>query len=289
TSGSLITGRLLPQYYGAYANYFVKFIQAYQSAGVPIYAITPQNEPFFEPGNYPGMRWEPGDVADFIKNNLGPSFASAGINTKIIVWDHNWDVPTYPMTVLNDPAAKPFIDGSAFHCYAGSVSAQTTVHNAHPDRKIYFTECTSGAWSTNWSANLVWDLTNLLIGATRNWSSATIKFNLALDQNFGPHTGGCPNCIGITTINQTTGAVTLNHDYYAIGHFSKFVMPGAVRIDSNQFESDGLLDVAFRNPDGSKVVVVLNSQAANRTFKILWAGQSITYTLPGSSVATFRW
>jgi glucosylceramidase len=143
TSGSLFNGTLQTQYYGAYANYFVKFIQAYNAEGIPVYAITLQNEPHFEPNSYPGMRLEPSDEANFVKNNLGPAFSSAGITTKIIVWDHNWDEPNYPIAVLNDSAAKSYIAGSAFHCYGGTVDAQTTVHNTHPTKNLYFTDCTS--------------------------------------------------------------------------------------------------------------------------------------------------
>ncbi len=288
-SDSLYGGKLLPQDYDLYADYFVEYITAYQAAGVPISFVTLQNEPHYEPPDYPGMRWEATEEADFVKSHLGPAFAAKKIGTKIVVWDHNWDEPGYPIAVLDDPGAKAYVDGSAFHCYGGSVDAQTQVHDAHPDRNVYFTECTSGAWSTNWANNLVWDFQNILIGNFRNWGVSTTKFNLALDQNYGPHTGGCTNCTGIATIDTTNGSVSYNHDFYTLGHFSKFVAPGAVRIDSEQFDRRGLYDVSFRNPDGSKVVVVLNAGHASTPFKIRWAGQSILYTLPAQSAATFKW
>ena len=289
SSGSLYGGRLLTSYYGTYDDYFVRFVQSYAAEGAPVGFVTLQNEPHNEPADYPGMRWGATDQAVFVKEHLGPAFAAAKLPTRIVVWDHNWDEPQYPIAVLNDPGAKPYIDGSAFHCYAGSVANQTQVHNAHPDRNIHFTECTSGEWSTNWENNLLWDFQNLLIGNFRNWGVSVTKFNLALDQANGPHLGGCTNCIGVVTINTASGAVTFNHDYYALGHFSKFVAPGAVRIDSNQFETRGLYDVAFKNPDGSKVTIVVNSAKTRATFKVRWSGQSITYTLPRQSAATFTW
>ena len=288
-SGSLYGGKLLPQDYGLYADYFVKYVTAYQAEGVPISFVTLQNEPHYEPPDYPGMRWEATEEADFVKNDLGPAFAANGIGTRIVVWDHNWDEPGYPITVLDDPAAKAYVDGSAFHCYGGSVDAQTQVHDAHPDRNVYFSECTSGAWSSNWANNLVWDFQNILIGNFRNWGVSTTKFNLALDQNYGPHTGGCTNCTGIATIDTTNGSVSYNHDFYTLGHFSKFVAPGAVRIDSDQFDRRGIYDVSFKNPDGSRVVVVLNAGHASTPFKVRWAGQSILYRLPAQSAATFKW
>jgi len=288
-SGSLYGGKLLPQHYGTYADYFVRFVKAYQAEGIPVGFVTLQNEPHYEPPDYPGMRWEATEEADFVKNHLGPAFAANGITTKIVVWDHNWDEPSYPITVLNDPMAKAYVDGSAFHCYGGTVDNQAQVHDAHPDRNIYFSECTSGEWSTNWADNLVWDFRNILIGNFRNWGVSTTKFNLALDQDNGPHTGGCTNCTGIATINAVDGTVTYNHDFYTLGHFSKFVAPGAVRIESNQFDRRGIYDVSFKNPDGSKVVVVLNAGHASTPFKIRWAGQSVTYTLPALSAATFKW
>jgi glucosylceramidase len=288
-SGSLYGGKLLAQDYGLYADYFVKYVTAYEDEGIPVGFVTLQNEPHYEPPDYPGMRWEPSEEADFVKNHLGPAFETNGISTKIIVWDHNWDEPGYPIAVLDDPAAKPYIDGSAFHCYGGSVDTQSQVHDAHPDRNIYFTECTSGAWSTDWASNLLWDFQNLLIGNFRNWGVATIKYNLALDQNYGPHTGGCTNCTGLATIDTTDGSVGYNHDFYALGHFSRFVAPGAVRIESNQFDRRKIYDVSFKNPDGSRVVVVANAGRGRTSFMIRWAGQSIVYTLPGQSAATFKW
>jgi O-glycosyl hydrolase len=280
-------GALRSNYQGSYANYFVKFVDAYAAAGVPINSVTVQNEIEHKPGNYPGMWMTAAQQADFVKNNLGPALANK--NVKIILLDHNWTLPYYALDVLSDSSAKAYADGTAFHCYGGDPAYQTMVRDAHPDRNIYFTECSSGNWATNWESNLMWDVNNLVIGSSRNWSRTVIKWNIALDTNFGPYNGGCTECTGLVTINQSNGAVTFNHDYYAIGHASKFVAPGARRIASTSLVSNGVTSVAFKNPDGTIVLVVGNDATRSQTFKVRWGGQSFQYSLPKKSVATFVW
>jgi Carbohydrate binding module (family 6)/F5/8 type C domain/Glycosyl hydrolase family 30 beta sandwich domain/Glycosyl hydrolase family 30 TIM-barrel domain len=195
----------------------------------------------------------------------------------------------YAVDVLDDPAARPYVDGTAFHCYGGSPEQQSITRNAHPDKEILFTECASGGWATNWGDNLVWDGVNLLVGATRNWARTALKWNIALDQFGGPHTGGCTNCAGIVTVDRANGAVTYNHDYYSIGHASRFVRPGAHRIASSTQPQAGLHTVAFRNPDGTKVLIAVNANESALQFTGRWGGQSFQYTLPSESIATFTW
>ncbi|WP_188889076.1 S-layer homology domain-containing protein [Paenibacillus radicis (ex Gao et al. 2016)] len=287
-NGSLIMGKLKLEYYGVYADYFVKFIQAYEAEGIPIDAITLQNEPHHEAANYPGMRMEPEDQAELVKH-LGPAFEAAGITTKILVWDHNWDEPDYPIEILNDPEAKKYIAGSAFHGYAGKVENQAQVHDLHPDKDIYFTESSGGEFAPDFGSNVAWDVQNLIIGATRNWAKTSLKWNIALNNEHGPRVGGCADCRGIVTIDEGTGSVKYNEEYYAYGQASKFVLPGAVRIKSNTYGAGSIEDVAYRNPDGSKVLLVLNSAKQSKTFKARWGTQSFTYTLPAGAVATFVW
>ncbi|MGN6530323.1 MAG: glycoside hydrolase family 30 protein, partial [Ginsengibacter sp.] len=165
---SSIGGSLEKQYYDVYANYFVKYIQSMKAEGITIDAITPQNEPL-NPKNNPSMYMTATEEADFIKNSLGPAFEKAGITTKIICYDHNADVPQYPLTILQDPDARKYVDGSAFHLYAGNISALSQVHNAFPDKNIYFTEQYTGSGST-FAGDLSWAIQNLIIGATKNWS-----------------------------------------------------------------------------------------------------------------------
>lgn len=290
TSDELGHGSLLPEFYSVYAEYFVKFIQAYEAEGIPIHAITLQNEPHHEPYSYPGLRMEPEEAANFVKQHLGPAFEAAGIETKILIWDHNWDEYDYPIAVLDDPDAKKYIDGSAFHCYGGTVIAQGLVHDAHPDMDIYFTECSGGAWIPSFEEGLKRDIKDLVMGSTRNWAKTVIKWNLALDTSYGPHTGGCGNCFGFVTIDPETGTgFTTNWDYYSIGHLSKFVRNGAYRITSSSFQYEGLESVAFLNPDGSKALIVSNTSSTDKAFIVRWGGQAFSYSLPSGTLATFTW
>lgn len=278
-------GSLLPQYYDAYARYFLKYIQAMKAEGITIDAITPQNEPL-NPYNNPSMVMQADEEANFIKNNLGPAFKAANINTKIIAYDHNTDRTDYPLTVLSDSGANPYVDGSAFHLYSGSISALTPVHDAYPAKNIYFTEQWIDGKNGTFAGDLQWHVNTLIIGATRNWSRNVIEWNLAADQNFNPHTaGGCSTCQGAITISP---AITRNVSYYIIAHASKFVPAGSTRIASNT--SDTLPNVAFKTPDGKKVLIVLNTNGSlSQSFNISYGGKSVTAVLGSGSVATFVW
>ncbi|MCI2416348.1 glucosylceramidase [Saccharopolyspora sp. K220] len=288
TGDSLHGGSLKPESHGVFADYFVKYVQAYAAEGLPIDAITLQNEPHHETTGYPSMRMDSGEQADVLKNEVGPKFAENGINTKILAWDHNWSESNYPIEVLNDPAAKQYAAGSAFHCYEGDVGAQNEVQQAHPDKGLWFTECSGGEWSPDFAENLKWQTQNLVIGTTRNWAKGVTFWNMALDQNHGPTNGGCADCRGVVTVDTNSGDVAYNVEYYVLGHASKFVRPGAQRIDSSSFSND-IESVAFKNPDGSIAVVALNASAQEKTFKVRHNGQSFRYTLPAGAVATFTW
>ncbi len=289
TSGSLIGGTLKPEWYGGFADYFVKFIEAYRDAGIPITAVTIQNEPAHEPKDYPGMLLAPRARATIVGQHLGPALARARLSTQIWEWDHNWDAPGEPLAVLADPVARPFIQAVAWHCYAGNVAAQDTVRAAHPDKDVYFTECAGGEWATVFGDNLKFNVSNLVIGSTRGWARGVALWNLALDERGGPHLGGCGNCRGVVTINASTGDVTRNVEYYALAHASKFVRVGAHRIASAS-PIDGLETVAFLNADdASRVVIVLNGAAQPRTFSVRSEERAFTHALPAGAVATFVW
>ena len=286
TSGSMIGGNLQTQFRTAWANYFVKFIQAYAAQGLTIDYISMQNEPLYVPPGYPGMGIGSAEQATLLGSYMGPAFAQAGITAKIMVWDHNW-TNQYPYDVLNNAVANAYAAGTGFHWYGGSVTSQTDLHNTFPTKDIWFTEG-SGFTNTTFAQSLK-DIDQLLIIANmRNWGKSTVRWNLALDENLGPMNGGCPNCTATITINSTSGAITYNVEYYALAQASKFVVPGAYRIDSNNF-AGGIENVAFRNPDGSVVVVAFNAASASSTFKIRWNGQAVSYTLPAGAVATFKW
>lgn len=289
TTGSLIQGTLRPEAYAPFAEYFRRYIEAYRAERVPIYAITLQNEPHYEPADYPGMRLDPPARAQLIGQYLGPLFARSGIGTIILDWDHNWDEPQSPLQVLGDSAAARYTAGVAWHCYAGDVSAQTVVHDAHPDKDAYFTECSGGEWAPNFADNLKWFVRTLIIEATRGWAKGVILWNLALDEQHGPHTGGCGDCRGVVTVASGNGTVTRNVEYYALGHASRFVRPGAHRIASTSFPGD-IETVAFRNADdGSKALIVVNTAAQERTFAVRWSGESFRYVLAAGAVVTFSW
>jgi glucosylceramidase len=254
-----------------------------KAKGITIHAITPQNEPL-HPGNNPSLLMLAAQQKDFIKNNLGPAFKTAGIATKIIVYDHNCDRPDYPLEILQDPMARLFVEGSAFHLYAGDVSVLSTVHDAYPDKNVYFTEQWTGANGT-FSGDLKWHLKNVIIGTMRNWSKVALEWNLANDPNYHPHTpGGCTECKGALTIGTS---ITRNVSYYIIGHASKFVPPGSIRIASTQ--SGNLSNVAFVTPQGKKVLIVENDGTKDEGFSIKYKGQFSSTSLPAGAVGTYVW
>lgn len=289
TTDRLIAGTLRQDAYPAFADYLRRYVQAYEAEGVPIFAITLQNEPGWEPADYPGMRLTPQQRAELIARHVGPLLERAGVATRILDWDHNWDDPGSPLAVLGDTAANRFVAGVAWHCYAGDVAAQTPVHDAYPDKDAYVTECSGGQWAPNWGDNLRWYTRTLIIGATRGWARGVLFWNLALDEVHGPHLGGCGDCRGVVTIDSRTGAVTRNEEYYALAHASRFVHAGARRIASST-GVDGLETVAFRNADdGSKVLIVLNDSTQRRMFVVRFGERAFRATIPGGAVATIRW
>ncbi|MGV3586924.1 MAG: glycoside hydrolase family 30 protein [Adhaeribacter sp.] len=277
-------GSLKPEWYNAYAQYFVKYIQGMQTEGIRIDAITIQNEPL-HPGNNPSLLMLPKEQATFIKKSLGPAFKAANINTKIIIYDHNADRPDYPITILNDPEAKQYVDGSAFHLYAGNIEALTKVHEAHPDKNLYFTEQWTGA-PGNFAGDFGWHMRTLIIGATRNWARTVLEWNLAADPQQQPHTpGGCTQCLGALTLDKNN--ITRNSPYYVIAHAAKFVRPGSVRIASNLPAK--LPNVAFKTPDSRKVLLVQNDSSAAQTFHIEYQGKALSTSLPAGAAGTFVW
>jgi glucosylceramidase len=284
-NGKFVGGSLLPAYYNAYAQYFVKYIQLMKVEGITIDAITPQNEPL-NPNNNPSLLMTAVQQTDFIKNNLGPAFKAAGLSTKIIAYDHNCDEPNYPTTVLSDAKANPFVDGSAFHLYAGNISALSTVHNAFPDKNVYFTEQYTDA-KGDFGGDLKWHLKNVIIGSMRNWSRNALEWNLANDPTFSIHTqGGCTTCKGALTIGSGS-SVTRNVSYYIIGHISKFVPAGSVRIESTI--SGNLQNIAFQTPSGKKVLIIENEGSDAVFFNLKYNGKWTTIQMQGGAVGTYIW
>jgi glucosylceramidase len=284
TNGNSKGGSLKLDYYDTYAQYFVKYIQGMAKEGIRIDAVTIQNEPL-HPGNNPSLLMLPSEQALFIKKSLGPAFKAAKLKTKIILYDHNADRPDYPITVLNDPETRKYVDGSAFHLYGGSIAALSEVHAAYPDKNLYFTEQWIGAPS-NLKGDLAWHVRELIIGATRNWSRTVLQWNLAADPAQNPHTpGGCTECLGALTIDRNK--VRRNPAYYNVAVASKFVRPGSVRVASDLPKS--LPNVAFKTPDGRMVLIVLNDSAVTQKFTIDTDGKQARATLAGGAVGTYVW
>lgn len=284
---SLIQGQLVPQYYPAFATYLARTVESFGREGVPVSMLTIQNEPNFEPDSYPGMRVDPKQRAEIIGRHVGPLFKSRGIRTRILDWDHNWDHPEMPLAVLADPVARQYVSGIAWHCYDGDVRAQSPVHDAYPDKDAWLTECSGGEWTPKFADVLAWMTDKLIIGASNNWSRGTLLWNLALDPAHGPHTGGCADCRGVVTIDPATGAITRNVEYYVLGHASRFVLPGALRVATVK-RSDEIEAAAFLNPDGSRVAI-LHRKSGSGPVTISVDGERYAVALPNGSVATVRW
>ncbi|WP_293309497.1 glycoside hydrolase family 30 protein [Pedobacter sp. UBA5917] len=279
-------GMLKPEYYDAYAKYLVRYVQEMQKQGIAIDAITVQNEPL-HPGNNPSLLMVAPDQALFIKKFLGPAFEKANLKTKIIIYDHNADRPDYPITILDDPQAKKYIDGSAFHLYGGKIDALSDVHDAHPDKNIYFSEQMVVEQPNSTDINIVNPVRRLIIGATRNWSKTVLEWNLAADPENKPYTdrGGCPMCQGAVTIDKDN--YSRNLAFFSVAHASKFVRPGSVRIASNDLTD--LPNVAFKTPDGKHVLIVANSGKNAAGFNISINGKTLVAALDKGSVATYTW
>ncbi|MBD8897511.1 glycoside hydrolase family 30 beta sandwich domain-containing protein [Rhodanobacter sp. DHG33] len=282
-------GTLQPQYEAAYAQYLVKYIDAMQGQGIPIWALTVQNEPGFEPLTYPGMLLPADARARIIGKYLGPALADRDPQPLIFDWDHNWDEPQQPLAVLANPEARRYVDGVAWHCYAGDVNVQNRVHRAYPDKDAYLTECSGGDWASAKNGELLLFARDILLMSLRDWARGAMYWNIALNEKHGPHSGGCIDCKGMVTIDSKTGAIHRNDEYYAFAHYSRFVLPGAVRVWSTATGPD-IHNVAFRNAgDGSIVLVVTNGTKEARHVSVVQDQLYFEYTMPPESVATFTW
>ncbi|MFF4590071.1 ricin-type beta-trefoil lectin domain protein [Streptomyces sp. NPDC001388] len=287
-SGQLNGGWLKAEYYGAYASYFVKYLQAYRDQGVPVAYVTAQNEPTCCSG-YPSMSWNASGLAYFTKNELLSKLAAAGLSTKVLAHDWNWDVyAAYAAQTVDDAAVRshPNFGGIAWHGYGGDVAEQTTVHDRYPQLDAFGTEHSGGTWIAHQQREDMRDI----VDHTRNWAKSVTKWSLAVDQNRGPHNGGCGTCTGLITVHHgdaASGTVDYTVEYYTMGHLTKFVRPGAQRIASTA--SSAVPNVAWRNPDGSKALIAYNDATTARTVTVNWGSRHATYSLPGRTSATFTW
>ncbi len=284
TNQGFVGGKLRPDCYAVYAAYLVKYLQAMRGKDITVHAITPQNEPL-NLKNEPSMIMEAAEQAEFIKNHLGPALSAAGLSyVELFCWDHNCDVPEYPLEVFADDEARRYLTGSAWHLYGGDISVLSEMHQAYPEMKLYFTEQWVGS-DGQFGGDLMWHVKNVLIGSLRNWSRIVLEWNLASDPFCCPHTpGGEARCVGALTIGED---VARNVAYYVIAHAAKFVRPGSVRIYSD--EQASLPNVAFLTSASDIVLIVLNDGAEARSFSIQYQGGKVVATLPPSAVATYVW
>ncbi len=284
TGGGSGNSGLAGDAYGPLGIYFVKFVQAYAKEGIPVRAVTPQNEPLNGTATYPAMNLNAASELALIAQDIGPSLQAAGLGTLVWAYDHNWDVGSYPQQILGDPTAGPFTEGAAFHCYGGAPTAMTTFHQLFPQKSVYMTECSGGTWQADPFASTI----DLLIDSCANWARVVSLWNLALDENAGPRNDGCSTCRGVVTVNSQSGDVTYNADYFALGHFSKFVRPGAVRIASTS--SIAAVDqVAFRNTDGRLALVAHNTGASALRVRVGSGSTAMSVRLPADAAMTLTW
>ena len=285
-SGVLDHGSLLPEHYDTYARYLVRYLRAYIRAGVRIDWISVQNEPLNEPWTYPGALMEADDEQRFIAEHLAPRLRAAGLRTKVLVYDHNWDNAVYPLTVLADERVRRVAAGSAFHCYAGDPAVGSLMHAVYPDEEVWFTECTGGSWAPDFSGNLMWNSRTLVVGALSHWSSSLLLWNLALDENGEPHTGGCDGCRGVLTVRSGSHDVVREVEWYVLAHLGKAVHAGARRVGAAGAGSDNA--VAFENHDGSVAVVLYNDSSTARAAAVDVGDRRTSITLPARSLVTLR-
>ena len=284
TNGASMGGHLLKKYYATYANYFIKYINAMKQQGIHITSVTLQNEPEHG-GNNPSLLMDANEQKDFIANYIGPQFKAAHINTEVILYDHNADHPNYPISILNDTKAKSFATGTAFHLYLGDEAALSTVHTAHPDKKILFTEQWTGA-KGEFGGDLMWHLEHIVVGTINNWSSAVIEWNLAADASFNPHTpGGCTECKGAFTIQGDK--ISKNVSYYIIGQASKYIPVGSTRVEVSS-KNSAIKTTGFNLPNGKKAILVVNTGATIQQ-KIIDGNKQILFEIPAQSASTIVW
>ncbi len=276
-------GSLAPAFEAVYAQYLVKYIQAMAKEGLPIWALTPQNEPL-HPGNNPSLLMTAGQQNNWIKNHLGPALVQAKLTTKLIIYDHNCDKPEYPIEILNDPETRKYVDGSAFHLYNGDISALSTVKKAHPDKALYFTEQWTGS-KGEFAGDFMWHIKNVIIGALNNHAQTVLEWNLANDPNFEPYTpGGCTECKGALTISKT-GEIIRNQAYFIIGQASRIIPTGSVRIDLHGLPK-GINGTAAKRPDGKIAILLQNERNTSIKIPINLASNHAEVEVPGEGVVS---
>lgn len=313
-SGKLDTGTFIgkPEYEKSFATYFVKYVQAYRARGLPLYALVIENEPDYAAGTYPSMLLtaeEEGHIIEF----LGPALHNAGLSsTKILGWDHNWSVPPgtkdqgngrinrnsndvddgykYPEILLTNGAVRSYLAGTAYHCYGGDPGVQQRIHQEFPTKDIWNIECAGGALKTPWADAFNLGMAHQILPEIQNWSRSHVWWTLVQDQDFGPQYGNCSSteCSPLVTIDTTSTPAKLVYQpgYYMQAHIGRFVRPDAFVVSS---EAPGIPAAAFRNPDGSYVLVAYNQSTSATAVTVNWNGSSFGYAIAPQAIVTFTW
>ena len=277
TSGKLGTGSVAREWYPAYARYLLAFVRAYEAEGLPIHAITVQNEPRMAHARYPTTLWTAVEQRDFIRDHLGPLFEREGVKTLVWCWDHNWNLPEFPRTILADPAAARFVDGTAFHHYEGRIEAQSALQREFPQKHLYFTE--GSVFGVRGAAGLI----DILRHSSRSYNAWVLMLDEHRRPNRGPHSASA-TCIELLD----DGTVRTNFDYYMYGQFMKFIRRGAVRVDSSE-PPGAPRNVVFLDPDGQFVLVAANTARSPVMFAVACGERMFSASLPARAVSTYRW
>lgn len=295
---SWTSGRLNPKYYKDYATYFVKWIQAMEARGYKVMAVTLQNEPLNH-GNSMStyMPWT--DQRDFLVQGIGPAFKAAGLSTKVLLFDHNYnydnqgDQKDYPLNIFNDSEANAFAAGSAWHNYGGNVSVLDGIHSAFPAKDIYFTEASIGTWNYNFASCLINDFRDIFLGTLGRYGKGVTLWNLMLDNDRKPYRpGGCSTCYGAVTINNTSysySSIERNTHFYNVAHASKVVKPGAIRVGTKGVSKTGVTYQAYLNTDGSYGILILNESSSEQQLVFATDKRSVTVNIPAKSIESVIW
>lgn len=280
TNGRYGGGSLRPECYPYYAEYLVRFIEAYRREGIEIHALTVQNEPEFGPEAYPSCRWTAEQQRDFIRDHLGPLFEARGIRTLIWVFDHNFNNPGFPATILRDPEAARHVEGSAFHLYEGKPAAMSKLQREFPDKSLYFTE------GSVYGAGGALDI----ISYFRNWARNYNAWVTLIDHQGKPNVSGFHDCDPtIIVLNRDTLQTEYRSDYFIYGQFMKFIRRGAVRVESSGGARRKFGHAAFHHPEGILVLVVANAGDREARFLVRSRDGQFESNLPARTVATYTW
>jgi glucosylceramidase len=278
TSDRIGGGRINPEHFRPFAEYLARFVEAYRGEGIEVHALTIQNEPGYAPDTYPTCRWTATEQRDFIRDHLGPVFQQRKLSTRIWCFDHNFNNPDFPATILKDSRAAQYVDGTAFHHYEGKPSAMLKLQGRFPAKHLYFTE------GSTFGVEGAGQIISFLASGARSYNAWVTMIDHRLKPNPGPHECS-PTCI---VLNRDRLEPEYRFDYFMYGQFMRFIRPGAARLGAAE-TGNAPPHIAFRNADGSFVLVTTNPEPRSRELRVVWEEKTFAATLPAKSVSTFQW